>query len=326
MNGEDVTEAIRAPEVSAAASRVSVHRSVREAMVDRQRELIAAGDYVAEGRDIGTVVSPDAPLKVFLTASDSERARRRAAETDEPLERVRAALASRDDRDRRREHGALRRAADSTEVDTTGLDVEQVVERIVAMARAARPGEPMSDRRAPGRRRRLPERRQVDARQPAGRGPRGRGPSEAGVTRDRKALDCEWNGLAFRLIDTGGVDLAAEDSLAQAVQRQAREAIADRRPGRCWWSTPARGCAPATPSSPTSCAALGRPSVVVANKIDEPGDAYLAAEFHAPRARGSPARLRRPRPRHRRPPRPDHGPSRSWHGQGPARQRWSGRS
>ena len=134
LNGEDVTDAIRAPEVSAAASRVSVHPGVREAMVERQRSLIGSGDYVVEGRDIGTVVSPDAPLKVFLTASDSERARRRAAETDEPVERVRAALASRDDRDSRREHGALRRAADSTELDTTGLDVEQVVDRIVAIA------------------------------------------------------------------------------------------------------------------------------------------------------------------------------------------------
>ncbi len=134
LNGEDVTDAIRAPEVSAAASRVSVHPGVREAMVERQRALIGSGDYVVEGRDIGTVVSPDAPLKVFLTASDSERARRRAAETDEPVERVRAALASRDDRDSRREHGALRRAADSTELDTTGLDVEQVVDRIVAIA------------------------------------------------------------------------------------------------------------------------------------------------------------------------------------------------
>jgi cytidylate kinase len=136
LNGEDVTEAIRTPEVSAAASRVSVHQGVRAAMVERQRALIAGGDYVVEGRDIGTVVSPEAPLKVFLTASDSERARRRAAETDEPVERVRAAQASRDDRDSRREHGALRRAADSTEIDTTGLDAEQVVDRIVALAEA----------------------------------------------------------------------------------------------------------------------------------------------------------------------------------------------
>ncbi|MGH2924566.1 MAG: (d)CMP kinase [Solirubrobacterales bacterium] len=138
VNGEDVTEAIRAPEVSVAASRVSVHRPVREAMVDRQRELIAAADYVAEGRDIGTVVSPTAPLKVFLTASDGERARRRAAETDEPLERVAAALRSRDARDRDREHGALRPAPDATQIDTSGLEVEAVVDRIVAMARERR--------------------------------------------------------------------------------------------------------------------------------------------------------------------------------------------
>jgi cytidylate kinase len=76
LDGEDVTDAIRTPEVGGAASRVSVHPAVREAMVERQRALIATGGYVAEGRDIGTVVSPDAPLKVFLTASDDERARR----------------------------------------------------------------------------------------------------------------------------------------------------------------------------------------------------------------------------------------------------------
>ena len=79
LGERDVSAAIREPGVTAAASQVSVHPQVREAMVARQRQLIAAGRYVAEGRDIGTVVSPDAPLKVFLTASDEERARRRAA-------------------------------------------------------------------------------------------------------------------------------------------------------------------------------------------------------------------------------------------------------
>lgn len=135
LDGEDVTQAIRQPEVSAAASRVSVHQGVRDAMVERQRGLLVSGGYVVEGRDIGTVVSPEAPLKVFLTASAAERARRRAAETDQPLELVREAQASRDARDRRREHGALRRADDSAEIDTTGLAVDQVVDRIVAMAR-----------------------------------------------------------------------------------------------------------------------------------------------------------------------------------------------
>ncbi len=135
LGGEDVTEAIRAPEVSAGASRVSVHPGVREAMVERQRALIEAGDYVVEGRDIGTVVSPEAPLKVFLTATDAERARRRATESNEPLERVVAAQAVRDARDQGRAHGALRPAADSTEIDTTGLDVDRVVDQIVVIAR-----------------------------------------------------------------------------------------------------------------------------------------------------------------------------------------------
>jgi CMP/dCMP kinase len=135
LDGEDVTEEIRQPEVSAAASRVSVHPDVRSAMVARQRELIASGPYVAEGRDIGTVVSPDSPLKVFLTASEEERARRRAAETGEPPEAVREAIDSRDERDREREHGALRAAADSVELDTTELTADQVIERVVALAR-----------------------------------------------------------------------------------------------------------------------------------------------------------------------------------------------
>jgi cytidylate kinase len=135
LDGEDVTGAIRQPPVSAAASRVAVHQGVRDAMVERQRALIASGDYVAEGRDIGTVVAPDAPLKVFLVASPAERARRRAAESDQPVDRVEAAQASRDARDRKREHGALRQAEDATEIDTTELDVDQVVERIVAIGR-----------------------------------------------------------------------------------------------------------------------------------------------------------------------------------------------
>jgi CMP/dCMP kinase len=135
LDGEDVTEAIRAPDVSTAASRVSVHPQVREAMVERQRELIAASDYVAEGRDIGTVVSPEAPLKVFLTASEPERARRRAAETGESEQAVLAAIGARDERDRAREHGALRPAGDSVELDTTKLSADEVVKRVVELAR-----------------------------------------------------------------------------------------------------------------------------------------------------------------------------------------------
>lgn len=135
LGEREVSAAIREPGVTAAASRVSVHPQVREAMVARQRRLIAAADYVAEGRDIGTVVSPDSPLKIFLTASDEERARRRAAETGEDLESVLDAQRRRDARDTEREHGALRAAADAVELDTTGLGLEEVIGRVVEMAR-----------------------------------------------------------------------------------------------------------------------------------------------------------------------------------------------
>jgi len=135
LGGEDVSDAIRESRVSSAASRVSVHPGVREALVERQRTLIADADYVAEGRDIGTVVSPGAPLKVFLTASDEERARRRAAEAGEDVESVLAAQRRRDARDTEREHGALRPAEDAVELDTTGIDLDEVVARVVALAR-----------------------------------------------------------------------------------------------------------------------------------------------------------------------------------------------
>jgi CMP/dCMP kinase len=135
LDGKPVGGKIRSPEVTVASSKVSVHPQVRQAMVKRQRELIATGDYVAEGRDIGTVVSPDSPLKVFLTASEEERARRRAGETGQPLERVREAIEDRDRRDAGRKHGALRAADDSVELDTTDLSVDEVIARVVELAR-----------------------------------------------------------------------------------------------------------------------------------------------------------------------------------------------
>jgi cytidylate kinase len=135
LDGEPVGGEIRSPEVTVASSHVSVHPQVRRAMVKRQRELIATGRYVAEGRDIGTVVSPESPLKVFLNASAEERARRRATEIGEDRAAVLKALEDRDRRDSTREHGALRSADDAVELDTTDLSAGQVVERVVALAR-----------------------------------------------------------------------------------------------------------------------------------------------------------------------------------------------
>lgn len=136
--GRDITEAIRTPEATEAASRIATDPDVRTALVDKQRELMACGDWVAEGRDIGTVVAPDARLKVFLTASPEERARRRAAEIGVDSEVVLKDQTLRDEQDRSREHSPLRAADDAVDLDTTGLEIDEVVERIVALARERR--------------------------------------------------------------------------------------------------------------------------------------------------------------------------------------------
>lgn len=135
LDGADVTEQIRTPEVSEAASRAAADPAVREAMVAQQRRLLARGDWVVEGRDIGTVVAPDAELKLFITADPRERARRRAAELGADLDTVLAEQAIRDERDRAREHSPLRPASGAVVIDTTRLALPEVVERVVAMAR-----------------------------------------------------------------------------------------------------------------------------------------------------------------------------------------------
>jgi CMP/dCMP kinase len=134
-NGRDVTEAIRTPEVSERASVIATDPAVRQALVEKQRALLQHRDWVAEGRDIGTVVAPDAELKVFLTASPEERARRRAEELGADVETVMRDQALRDEQDRSREHSPLKPAGDAVELDTTGLSVDEVVERIVALVR-----------------------------------------------------------------------------------------------------------------------------------------------------------------------------------------------
>jgi cytidylate kinase len=138
LDGRDVSEEIRTPEVTQLSSQVAADPGVREALVDKQREMMKAGDYVAEGRDIGTVVAPDAEVKVFLTASPEERARRRAAELGGDVEEVLADQLARDERDRTREHSPLVAAPGALEVNTTGLTIEQVVARIAELVRASR--------------------------------------------------------------------------------------------------------------------------------------------------------------------------------------------
>ncbi len=142
LDGRDVSKQIRAPEVSEAASRVAADPGVREVLVAKQRALIAHGDWVAEGRDIGTVVAPDADLKIFLTASPEERARRRAAELGVEPQMVFAEQTLRDERDATREHSPLAAAPGAVMLDTSGLAVEAVVERIATLARARRSSDP----------------------------------------------------------------------------------------------------------------------------------------------------------------------------------------
>jgi cytidylate kinase len=136
LDGEDVTEAIRRPEVSERASQVASEPLVRRAMVAEQQRIMSDGDWVADGRDIGTVVAPDAELKVFLTADPEERARRRAAEMGVDVDAVLAEQTIRDERDRTRAESPLRPADGAVELDTTGLTLDEVVQRVVALAQS----------------------------------------------------------------------------------------------------------------------------------------------------------------------------------------------
>lgn len=137
LNGEDVTDAIRAPEISALASQVAAIGAVRAAMVAKQRELAQHENVVMEGRDIGSVVFPDARVKIFLDADASERVRRRAGELpDEHHQTLAAEIAERDKRDRNRTESPLLQAVDAVYLDSTGMTLEQVEDAILGIVRA----------------------------------------------------------------------------------------------------------------------------------------------------------------------------------------------
>ncbi|MSX02914.1 MAG: (d)CMP kinase [Actinobacteria bacterium] len=137
LDGEDVSDEIRSAEITALSSEVSSDPAVRELMAARQKAMMANGDWVAEGRDIGTVIAPQAEVKIFLTADPHERARRRAAQSGRDLDEVLGEQAMRDSRDSEREVSPLTAAEDALVLDTTELGSDEVVERIVGMARAA---------------------------------------------------------------------------------------------------------------------------------------------------------------------------------------------
>jgi cytidylate kinase len=135
LNDEDVTEAIRTPEVSQAASEVSLVPAVRRALVRKQREIGGQVSVVMEGRDIGTVVFPDATVKIFLDALPEERATRRASEVALPADLVEQQIRERDQRDRGRAESPLVQAPDAVYVDTTGLTIDEVEAAILKVIR-----------------------------------------------------------------------------------------------------------------------------------------------------------------------------------------------
>jgi len=137
LNGEDVTEAIRAPEISELASRVAAIGAVRSALVVKQRRIAETCNVVMEGRDIGSVVFPDARVKIFLDADPAERVRRRSEELPgEHPDALAAQIADRDRRDRNRAESPLLQAPDATYLDSTGMTPGQVEDAILKIVRA----------------------------------------------------------------------------------------------------------------------------------------------------------------------------------------------
>jgi CMP/dCMP kinase len=135
LNGEDVTDAIRSPEIAAAASQVAAIPGVRRALVDKQRAISTSASVVMEGRDIGTVVFPEADVKIFLDAEPGERVRRRAAEGEGTAEAIAEQIRERDERDRNRAESPLMQAPDAVYIDSTGLAPQEVEEAILKVVR-----------------------------------------------------------------------------------------------------------------------------------------------------------------------------------------------
>jgi cytidylate kinase len=141
LNGKDVTEEIRSPEVTSHVSQVSAHKGVRETMVAKQKQMGKRGSVVAEGRDTTTVVFPDAHLKIFLLASADERARRRMIDMarlgiSTTREEQLADIQRRDEYDSSREHSPLKKAPDAHVIDTSNCTIEDQVERVLKLFRS----------------------------------------------------------------------------------------------------------------------------------------------------------------------------------------------
>ncbi len=229
MDGEDVEGEIRGDDVTAAVSTVAAMAEVRDEVTPWLRAQAMANGGVVEGRDVGTVILPDADVKVFLTADEEVRAERRAAQTGQDVEEVLADHAARDTADAGREVAPLVMAPDAIEIDTSGMELGEVVDAIVEHVRdlMVRAADPVTVRRS------LP-RVAVVGRPNVGKstlvnrilGSRVAIVEEKpGVTRDRTEHIASWLEQPFILVDTGGWEHAAEGMAARIVE-QAETAIA----------------------------------------------------------------------------------------------------
>jgi GTPase len=231
LDGTDVEDAIRGDTVSAAVSTVSAHEQVRAELLGHQRDLASRG-AVVEGRDIGTVVLPAADLKIFLTASAEERARRRGAQLGrEDLLELQEAIERRDELDSSRRVAPLRPADDAWVLDTTGIPFEDVVEIIVGrtldVARERLEVERSQPRRLP--RVAVVGRPNVGKSTLVNRILRSRVSiveAEPGVTRDRTEHVARWAGREFVVVDTGGWEHSTEGGISADVVRQTETGIA----------------------------------------------------------------------------------------------------
>ncbi len=225
LDGEDITEEIRFQRINDKVSVVSAMPSIRQHLLDLQRKYIndAPVGIVVEGRDIGTVVAPDAPLKIYLHADLNERAARREFESKEKLvnEQIAKSLQNRDDLDSNRAVSPLTKAEDAAEIDSTRLSLSEVVDQIwkwmqqrnllglptIAVIGRPNVGKSTLVNRMIGRREAIVE-------------------DTPGVTRDRVKYEAEWNGRRFFLVDTGGWEVKPE-GISEKITAGAEAAIAE---------------------------------------------------------------------------------------------------